>query len=89
MSPCAVISTSLSFLRHTQYPSLDLRHGAFGWRQVGFEERGEATVLVGAGETSGDAVGVMLVACAIPAGEELRLADDNRSRYSAQRRALI
>ena len=35
-------------LRHSQYPSLDLRHGAFGRRQVGFEERGEATVPVGA-----------------------------------------
>jgi len=30
-------------LRHSQYPSLDLRHGAFARRQVGLEERGEAT----------------------------------------------
>jgi hypothetical protein len=35
---------------HSQYPSLDLRHGAFGRRQVGLEERGETTILVGAGE---------------------------------------
>ena len=27
-------------LRHSQDPSLDLRHGAFGRRQDGFEERG-------------------------------------------------
>jgi hypothetical protein len=66
-----------SFLRYSQNPSLDTRHGAFWRRQVGLEERGEATVPVGAGETSGDAVGIMVVACAIPAGE------------GAQRRALI
>jgi len=33
---------------HAQYPPLYLGHGAFRWRQVGFQERREGTVTVGA-----------------------------------------
>jgi hypothetical protein len=52
-------------LRHPQYPPLDLRHRAFGRRQGWLEERGETAILVGAGEPACDAVGVMLVPCAV------------------------
>jgi hypothetical protein len=52
-------------LRHSQDPSLDLRHGAFGRRQAGLKESGECTVLVGAGEPVGDTVGIMLVSRAV------------------------
>ena len=47
--------------RNAQYPTLYLSYCALGRRQVGLEERSEATVLVGAGEPGGDAVGVMLI----------------------------
>ena len=59
----------LAASRHSQYPSLDLRHCALRWRQGGLEERDETTVLVGAAEPSGDTVGIMLVARALRAGE--------------------
>jgi hypothetical protein len=59
---CSISASPQFFLRHTQYPSLDPRHGAFGWRQVGFEKRSEATIPVGMGEPGSDAIGVMLIA---------------------------
>ena len=63
----AAISSGWS--RHPDYPSFDLRHGTFRRRQVGLEERGEATILVGTREPSANAVSVVLVARPIRAGE--------------------
>ncbi len=55
--------------RNAENPAFGQRHGAFGRRQVWIEEGGEAAVPVGAGEPSGDGIGVVLIRGAPLAGE--------------------
>lgn len=62
-------ATSFGRSSYSEDPSFDLRDGTFGRRQVGLEERGEATILVGTREPSANAVSVVLVARPTRAGE--------------------
>jgi len=55
--------------RNAENPAFGLRHGAFGRRQGWIEECGDAAVPVGAGEPSGDGIGVVLIRGAALAGK--------------------
>ena len=46
---------------NAQYPAFNLRHNAFRRGQIGLQQRPKAAIPVGAGEPSGDAIGVVLV----------------------------